>query len=156
KPGAFDQPGAQNRMPQVGVCFGLRSNGELFGRRTGTQALQLWENKPHPVRLFAAAPQFRAHLVKDRGLGIDEPLQIVRIIHHRYSIVIQKESVKMASMIGRPQATEAAPHYFTYINRIIVQVTGQVTGDDPISIIEGQLEESIAFFTQISEETSLH
>jgi len=62
----------------------------------------------------------------------------------------------MASMIGRPQATEAAPHYFTYINRIIVQVTGQVTGDDPISIIEGQLEESIAFFTQISEETSLH
>jgi len=69
------------------------------------------------------------------------------------------ESAKMASMIGRPHATEAAPHYFTYINQVISQVTSQVIGDDPISpisIMELQLEESLAFFRQISEETSLH
>jgi hypothetical protein len=32
-------------------------------------------------------------------------------------------------MIGRPQSTEAAPYYFTYIN--------QVTGDDLLGALEG-------------------
>ena len=49
-------------------------------------------------------------------------------------------------MTGRPQETEAAPYYFTYIN--------QVTGDDAAGIIESQLEESLAFFAGISEEKS--
>lgn len=49
-------------------------------------------------------------------------------------------------MIGRPQETEAAPYYFTYIN--------QVTGDDPVGTMENQLEESRALFTGISEEAS--
>lgn len=51
-------------------------------------------------------------------------------------------------MIGRPQDTEAAPYYFTYINL--------VTGDDVLATIESQLEESLAFFSGISEEKSLH
>src|SRR6266536_4747954 len=51
-------------------------------------------------------------------------------------------------MMGRPQETEAAPYYFTYIN--------QVTGDDAAGIIESQLEESLAFFAKISEEKSLY
>lgn len=51
-------------------------------------------------------------------------------------------------MIGRPQETEAAPYYFNYIN--------QVRGDDPLRIIEGQLEESRAFFSAISEKKSLY
>jgi hypothetical protein len=51
-------------------------------------------------------------------------------------------------MIGRPQSDEAAPYYFTYINK--------VTGDDAASVIESQLEESLAFFSTISEEKSLH
>ena len=51
-------------------------------------------------------------------------------------------------MIGRPQETEAAPYYFTYIN--------QVTGEDALGTIEQQLEESAAFFGGISEETSQH
>jgi hypothetical protein len=51
-------------------------------------------------------------------------------------------------MMGRPQNTEAAPYYFTYIN--------QVAGDDAASIIESQLEESLAFFSGISEERSLY
>jgi len=38
------------------------------------------------------------------------------------------------AMIPRPQTAEAAPYYFTYINR--------VTGDDPLAAIENQLEES--------------
>ncbi len=51
-------------------------------------------------------------------------------------------------MIGRPQSDEAAPYYFTYINK--------VTGDDAAGVIENQLEESLAFFATISEEKSLH
>src|SRR5262249_36182239 len=49
-------------------------------------------------------------------------------------------------MIGRPQNSEAAPYYFTYIN--------QVAGDDVVGAVESQLEESLAFFSEISEEKS--
>jgi hypothetical protein len=51
-------------------------------------------------------------------------------------------------MIGRPDTTEAAPYYFTYID--------QVTGDDAPAVIESQLEESLAVFQTISEEKSLY
>ena len=51
-------------------------------------------------------------------------------------------------MITRPQDTEVAPYYFLYIN--------QVTGDDPITVIENQLAECQALFSKISEEKSLH
>jgi DinB superfamily len=54
----------------------------------------------------------------------------------------------MIPMIGRPETTEAAPYYFTYIN--------QVSGEDAVSAIENQLEESLAFFSAISEQKSLH
>jgi hypothetical protein len=52
------------------------------------------------------------------------------------------------AMIGRPRNTEAAPYYFTYINR--------VTGDDALGTIERQLDESLALFSGISEEKSLY
>jgi DinB superfamily len=55
---------------------------------------------------------------------------------------------RMPRMIGRPEASEAAPYYFTYIN--------QVSGDDPVRVIERQLGESVALFSSISEEKSLH
>src|SRR5580658_6688148 len=51
-------------------------------------------------------------------------------------------------MIGRPLDSEAAAYYFTYIN--------QVVGDDIVSIIEGQLDESLDLFARISNEGSLH
>ena len=51
-------------------------------------------------------------------------------------------------MLGRPSSTEAAPYYFTYIN--------QVDGDNPLSAIESQLDESLVFFSTISEEKSKH
>jgi hypothetical protein len=50
-------------------------------------------------------------------------------------------------MIGRPEDTEAAPYYFTYIN--------QVNGDDPLATIETQLDQCMALFSGISEEQSL-
>jgi len=40
------------------------------------------------------------------------------------------------------------PYYSTYIN--------QVTGDDPLAVIESQLQESDRFFEGISEQKSLH
>ena len=51
-------------------------------------------------------------------------------------------------MIGRPQNSEAAPYYFTYIN--------QVASEDVIGTIDLQLEESLPFFSTISEAKSLH
>jgi DinB family protein len=51
-------------------------------------------------------------------------------------------------MIGRPQRDEAAPYYFTYID--------QVTGDDPLTTLESQLDETVNLFSSISEEQSLY
>ena len=50
-------------------------------------------------------------------------------------------------MIGIPERTEAAPYYFTYIDRII--------GADIVSRLESQLEEATGFLNSISEEKSL-
>src|SRR6202023_3497262 len=54
----------------------------------------------------------------------------------------------MISMTGRPQSSEAAPYYFTYIDR--------VSGEDPVAALEGQLQESLSLFSEISEERSLY
>ena len=51
-------------------------------------------------------------------------------------------------MTGRPQEGETAPYYLTYIN--------QVPGDDPLEVIESQLPDSMALFSGVSEEVSLH
>jgi uncharacterized damage-inducible protein DinB len=50
--------------------------------------------------------------------------------------------------MGPPEPTEAAPYYFTYINR--------VTGDDIVGQLDAQLEQTHAFLCRISEEKSLH
>ncbi len=50
-------------------------------------------------------------------------------------------------MIGRPEANEAAPYYFGYINR--------VTGDDILHELQSQLDETLPFLRSISEEKSL-
>ncbi|HKD64066.1 MAG TPA: DinB family protein [Candidatus Acidoferrales bacterium] len=51
-------------------------------------------------------------------------------------------------MLGRPQDSEAAPYYFTYIN--------QVNGDDPLATMEKQLPAALEFFARITEKSSLH
>lgn len=50
--------------------------------------------------------------------------------------------------IGRPQSSEAAPYYFTYINR--------VTGEDVIRVLTNQVEEALELWARISEERSLY
>jgi hypothetical protein len=51
-------------------------------------------------------------------------------------------------MIGRPETSEAAPYYFNYIN--------QVDGDNPIRVIEGQLDQALSIFSTIPEQKSLY
>lgn len=51
-------------------------------------------------------------------------------------------------MIGRPEAAEAAPYFFTYIDK--------VPDGDIVRILETQLDEALALFPGISEEKSLH
>jgi hypothetical protein len=51
-------------------------------------------------------------------------------------------------MFGRPEKSEAAPYYFTYID--------QVTGDNPLAVMEKQLPECLKFFAGITEKSSLH
>jgi DinB superfamily len=54
----------------------------------------------------------------------------------------------MNPTIGRPQQSETAAYYFTYID--------QVAGDDPVAVMESQVEESLALFAGISEQASLY
>ncbi|HEX6803786.1 MAG TPA: DinB family protein [Terriglobales bacterium] len=51
-------------------------------------------------------------------------------------------------MLGRPQPSEAASYYFTYID--------QVEGENPLRQIEGQLAKVSPLLSSISEEKSLH
>jgi hypothetical protein len=51
-------------------------------------------------------------------------------------------------MIGRPQNDEAAPYYFTYIN--------QAPGDDPVALLEAQVEQYAPLFARIAEDKSLY
>jgi hypothetical protein len=51
-------------------------------------------------------------------------------------------------MTGRPETSEAAPYYFTYIN--------QVPGDNALRVMETQLGEALTMFGAISEEKSLY
>ena len=51
-------------------------------------------------------------------------------------------------MTGLPERTEAAPYYFTYIDR--------VKSDNIVTVLKTQLDEAPAFFSAISEEKSLH
>ncbi len=52
------------------------------------------------------------------------------------------------SIIMRPQPNEAASYYYGYINR--------VTEDDVVAVLERQLDDTVAFLSEISEEQSLH
>lgn len=54
----------------------------------------------------------------------------------------------MSPVIGVPQRNEAAPYYFTYINRI--------TSSDVLRVLEDQLAEATTLLRGISEEKSLH
>ncbi len=51
-------------------------------------------------------------------------------------------------MKGRPQANEAAPYYFTYIDRI--------TDEDILPRLQSQLDDTLRLLRGISEENSLH
>ena len=51
-------------------------------------------------------------------------------------------------MIGRPQSTEAASYYFTYIDK--------VQGDDVVRVMESQLDEYLPMLAAIPEEKSQH
>src|SRR5689334_5023408 len=54
----------------------------------------------------------------------------------------------MNSMTGRPAPTEAAPYYYTYIDRI--------TSDDIVGALEAQIDPAISLFGTITEDQSLH
>lgn len=47
-----------------------------------------------------------------------------------------------------PQPHEAAPYYFNYISK--------VEGSDVVAVLQGQLDETLALLSGISEERSLH
>jgi len=51
-------------------------------------------------------------------------------------------------MTGRPAPTEAAPYYYTYIDRI--------SSDDVVGALESQLDPALRLFATITEEHSLH
>jgi hypothetical protein len=56
--------------------------------------------------------------------------------------------VEKRILVGRPQSTETAAYYFTYIDK--------APGDDPMAIMESQLDDALKQFANITEEKSLH
>lgn len=48
----------------------------------------------------------------------------------------------------RPTSSEAASYYFNYIDRVV--------GDDVLSVLDSQLDETVKFLSTVSEEKSLH
>lgn len=54
----------------------------------------------------------------------------------------------MTFLAGRPEKSEAAEHYFKYIDHVV--------GDDIVREIESQLEPTLEFLKAIPEEKSLH
>src|SRR5947209_11447252 len=56
-------------------------------------------------------------------------------------------SAILVGMIGRPEPAEAAPYYFTYIDR--------VPTDNIVAVMETQMDETLALLRGISEEQSL-
>jgi hypothetical protein len=51
-------------------------------------------------------------------------------------------------MTGRPAPTEAAPYYYTYIDRI--------AGDDILVELESQIDPALRLFATVTEQQSLH
>jgi len=62
-------------------------------------------------------------------------------------VLHSSQAANIIFMIGRPSASEAAPYYFNYINR--------VSSDDIVPVLQSQLEETLPFLRSVSEEKSL-
>src|SRR5947209_8667645 len=75
------QPRPENRMPQIRFGFLDRRDAEPRGHRAMAQALELREDEPHPVALFAAGPQLGAGLLIYRVLRLNKSLQMENIAH---------------------------------------------------------------------------
>jgi hypothetical protein len=67
------------------------------------------------------------------------------VLHSSHAATI---NFMITSITGRPEANEAAPYYFGYINR--------VTGDDILNELQSQFDETLPFLRGISEEKSLY
>ncbi len=65
-----------------------------------------------------------------------------------YALLIYWPGGRMPGMSGLPEKSEAAPYYFTYIDRI--------TNPEVVGELEAQLESFPNFLRGISEEKSLH
>ena len=70
----------KHRVIQIRRSFLSRNDAECLRHGAVAQAPQLREDEPYPVAPFSASPKFRAYLREDRILGIDETLQVVRIV----------------------------------------------------------------------------
>ena len=73
---------------------------------------------------------------------------MTRHSEHRLRFHLLPDCCKVFPMIGRPQADEAAPYYFTYID--------QVASGDIVAALGTQLDETLPLLSGISEEKSLH
>ena len=102
---------------------------------------------PPPSFLQGSLDSLRSPGISPAGSNARKAAQ-VRSTGCAHSDTIQPLEAMSVASIGRPQSTEAAPHYFTYID--------QVAGDDVVAILESQLKESLRFLSGISEEKSLY
>jgi hypothetical protein len=75
----LDKPLREQRMLQVGHRFVSGLDGIKFRRPTAAQAIDLREDKPHPMALFSSTRQLGQGDRKCCFLGGDEARQVKRI-----------------------------------------------------------------------------
>lgn len=72
---------AEDGMLKIGAGFFERGDGEMARGGAEAEALNLWEDEPHPVGSFAAGGEFADDVVVNVGLRVEKTLQVVGIGH---------------------------------------------------------------------------
>src|SRR5919199_5837088 len=104
-------------MVQVGSCFLQRGNAKLLRHVARAQALELGEDKPHPVAPLAALPQLGANALIDGILGDHEALEVEGISRGQ-------ERALQRITIARSVATTASSRRARPASKVLFQPAG--------------------------------
>ena len=77
----FAEARAQNGMLEIGTGFVERGDGEVARSGAEAEALDLWEDEPHPVRGFVAGAELVNDVIVNIVLSVEKTLQVVGIEH---------------------------------------------------------------------------
>ena len=100
QPGAFAQESSKHRMIQVRDRLIESGDSKSQRRRTRPQSVNLWKDKPHPVRLFPPSREFRARLLVDGCLGLDKALEIKRGLERQFKPLLLEKKLLVHGLVA--------------------------------------------------------